>query len=92
MEAKQTPLIDLLTRVPENARCRVDELDGMGSVWIPVGRLCKDATDALRAAQFQRDELLTALQAVAEYWAGGDVPPELDAQMRSAIARATTED
>lgn len=33
--------------------------------------------------------LLAALQAVADYWAGGDVPAEIDAQMREAIARAT---
>ena len=37
-------------------------------------------------------DLLSALQAVADYWAGGDVPPEIDAQMRAAIARATSED
>jgi hypothetical protein len=34
-------------------------------------------------------DLLVALQAVADYWAGGDVPPEIDALMRAAIARAT---
>jgi len=88
MEAKQTPLIDLLTRVPENARCRVDEPDGMGSVWIPVGRLCKDATDSLRAAQFQRDELLTALRAMLE----DDNHDEAKDQARAAIARATGKD
>jgi hypothetical protein len=88
MEAKQTPLIDLLTRVPENARCRVDEPDGMGSVWIPVGRLCKDATDSLRAAQFQRDELLTALRAMLD----DDNHDEAKEQARAAIARATGKD
>ena len=36
--------------------------------------------------------LLAALEAVAEYWAGGDVPADLDAQILAAIARATTED
>ena len=33
--------------------------------------------------------ILAALQAVADYWAGGDVPAELDAEIRSAIAEAT---
>jgi len=33
-------------------------------------------------------ELLEALKAVADYWAGGDVPEALDAQMRAAIAKA----
>ena len=36
-------------------------------------------------------ELLAVLQDVADYWAGGDVPAELDARMRAAIATATGE-
>ena len=35
-------------------------------------------------------DLLAALQAVADYWAGGDVPEEIDAAMRAAIAKATS--
>ena len=34
-------------------------------------------------------DLLAALQSVADYWAGGDVPADIDAAMRSAIAKAT---
>ena len=34
-------------------------------------------------------ELLAALEAVADYWAGGDVPEALDTQMRAAIIKAT---
>ena len=34
-------------------------------------------------------ELLAALQAVADYWTGGDVPPDIDAAMRAAISKAT---
>ena len=34
-------------------------------------------------------DLLAALQAVADYWAGGDVPADIDAAMRAAIAKAT---
>ncbi len=37
-------------------------------------------------------DLLAALKTVADYWAGGDVPPEIDALMRAAIARATSKD
>ena len=33
-------------------------------------------------------DLLAALEAVAEFWAGGDVPAEIDLQMRLAIAKA----
>lgn len=53
MDAKQTPLIELLERVPHNERCRVDEPDGMGSVFIPVGRLCHEAATSLRKRQTQ---------------------------------------
>ena len=33
-------------------------------------------------------ELVEALQRVADYWAGGDVPVDLDAQMRAALTKA----
>ena len=33
-------------------------------------------------------DLLAALEAVADYWAGGDVPEALDTQMSAAIAKA----
>lgn len=48
----------------------------------------------MRVAQANRalcdaaPELFAALQAVADYWTGGDVPPELDAQMRAALNKA----
>lgn len=48
MDAKQTPLIDLLERVPADARM-VYEHDQFHSQNIPVGRLCHEAA-ALRAA------------------------------------------
>lgn len=47
MEAKQTPLIDLLNSVPYTARCRIDEPDGMGSVFFAVGRLCHETATEL---------------------------------------------
>ncbi len=34
-------------------------------------------------------ELLASLQAVADFWAGGDAPQELTDQMHAAIAKAT---
>ena len=45
----------------------------------------KDAALRLMAAA---PDLLAALKTVADYWAGGDVPPEIDALMRAAIAQA----
>lgn len=49
LEAKQTPLIELLERVPADARM-VYEHDQFHSENIPVGRLCHEAAAALRAA------------------------------------------
>lgn len=34
-------------------------------------------------------DLIAALQDVAEYWAGGDIPADIYAGMRTAIAKAT---
>ena len=33
-------------------------------------------------------DLLAALQAVADYWEGGDVPADIDAAMRAALKKA----
>jgi hypothetical protein len=49
MEAKQTPLIELLERIPQDARLVVEH-DQFSSSFHPVGRLCHDAAAALRAA------------------------------------------
>lgn len=48
MEAKQTPLIDLLESVPRDAVLVVDH-DQFSSSFRPVGRLCHEAAAALRA-------------------------------------------
>lgn len=52
MEAKQTSLIDLLERVPQDARLVVEH-DQFSSSSHPVGRLCHEAAAALRAALSQ---------------------------------------
>ncbi len=53
MEAKQTPLIELLVRVPQDARLIVEH-DQHSSSSYPVGRLCHEAATALRAALAER--------------------------------------
>ena len=64
MEAKQTPLIDLLESVPRDA-VLVFEHDQFSSSSHPVGRLCHEAAAELRrlhvkAAQDAENEALRA--------------------------------
>lgn len=57
MEAKQVPLIEQLASVPADARLVIDDADGMGTRYIPVGRLCHEAAaaiDALRSRLAQQ--------------------------------------
>lgn len=55
MEAKRTPLIELLERVPRNAVLVVEHGQFSSSSY-PVGRLCHEAADALRAALAEQQE------------------------------------
>ena len=59
MEAKRTPLIELLERVPQDARVVVEH-DQFSSSSHPVGRLCHEAAAELRRlhAQAAQDEAL----------------------------------
>jgi hypothetical protein len=63
-------------------------IEGAGGVVGDVQSVNADDARLIAAAP----ALLAALQAVADYWAGGDVPAEIDAQMRAAIASATGAD
>ena len=47
MDAKQVPLRELLASVPPDARLVIDDADGKGTRFIPVGRLCQEAAAAL---------------------------------------------
>ena len=48
-KAYAVPLHELLAGVPRNARLVIDDPDGMGTQFIPVGRMCHEAAEALRA-------------------------------------------
>ena len=48
--AYQVPLHELLESVPSDARLVIDDADGMGTAFIPVGRYCHEAAAALRTA------------------------------------------
>jgi hypothetical protein len=49
-QAFEVPLVEQLESVPTNARLVIDDADGMGTRYIPVGRMCHDASKALRQA------------------------------------------
>jgi len=55
-KAYEVPLHEQLARVPRDARLVIDDADGMGTRFIPVGRYCHEATDALRAALAQPEQ------------------------------------
>jgi hypothetical protein len=42
-EANQVPLQEILNSVPKDARYVVEDADGYGTQFIPVGRYCQDA-------------------------------------------------
>lgn len=58
--------------------------------YVAIDLAVADAVFIARAASMH-DDLVATLQAVADYWAGGDVPLEIDAQMRATLARAKGE-
>lgn len=55
-KAYAVPLHEQLARVPRDARLVIDDADGMGTTFIPVGRYCHEAADALRAALAQPEQ------------------------------------
>ena len=54
MVAYEAPLHELLEGVPEDARLVIE--DGYGARFIPVGRMCKEAAEALRQALAQPEQ------------------------------------
>lgn len=50
-KAYAVPLHEQLASVPRDARLMIDDADGMGTRFIPVGRMCHEAAEALQLAQ-----------------------------------------
>ena len=48
-KAYAVPLHELLVGVPRDTRLEITDPDGMGTRFIPVGRYCHEAAEALRA-------------------------------------------
>jgi DNA-directed RNA polymerase alpha subunit len=55
-QAYEVPLHELLEKVPADARLVIEHADGYGTSFIPVGRYCKQAAIALRAAIEQAEQ------------------------------------
>jgi hypothetical protein len=47
---KQVPLHEHLAKVPADARLVIEDADGFGTSYIPVGRLCQEAATVIRQA------------------------------------------
>jgi len=83
---RQTPLVELLLAVPEDARL-IYEHSPTESQSIPVGPMCRQAAMELATATRERDEaraeverLRKTLDEIATYWNGSHRPAEtLDA-------------
>jgi hypothetical protein len=56
-QAHQVPLVEQLESVPADARLVIDDADGMGTRYIPVGRMCHDAAKTIRAAIEQAEKM-----------------------------------
>ena len=54
--AYAVPLHELLDSVPRDARLVIDDPDGKGTRFIPVGRYCHEAAEALRARLTQPEQ------------------------------------
>ena len=54
-KAYAVPLHELLVGVPRDTRLEIIDPDGMGTRFIPVGRYCHEAAEALRARLAERE-------------------------------------
>lgn len=55
-KAYAVPLHEQLASVPRDSRLIIDDADGKGTRFIPVGRMCHEAAEALRARLAQPEE------------------------------------
>jgi len=55
-KAHQVPLVEQLESVPADARLVIDDADSMGTRFIPVGRICREAAAAIRTAIEQAEK------------------------------------
>ena len=67
-KAYAVPLHEQLANVPRNARLVIDDADGMGTRFIPVGRMCHEASEALssRLSQPKKEKTMDKTFAAIE--------------------------
>ena len=65
-DAKQTPLTDLLRRVPHDMSVVHESPDQQGTMNTAIGRLMHDAADEIERLRAERDSLRAALIAAME--------------------------
>ena len=85
-EAYAVPLQEQLSSVPDKARLVIDDPDGMGIRFIPVGRMCNEAAAELRRLHSVNAQLLEALEFVMT--ATGEQLSTAFEQAQDAIAAA----
>ena len=66
--AYEVPLHEQLANVPRNARLVIDDSDGMWTSFIPVGRMCHEASEALssRLSQPKKEKTMDKTFAAIE--------------------------
>lgn len=84
-KAYAVPLHELLDNMPLNERLVIDDPNGMGTRFIPIGRLSHEAAAELRRLHEVNVELLEACKAALS-----DDKPYIE-KCRAAIAKATGE-
>lgn len=89
-DAQQIPLVELLDSVPQGAVFVQTEnkVPFPASTSHPVGRLCREASERIKALEVQVEALRRALHEVAEEWAGSECGVPVYAQEAYAIGLA----
>lgn len=82
MEAKQTPLIDLLKSVPIDARLGIDH-DEFSSSFHPIGKHCHKAAAELRRLHEVNQGLIEVLKIIADA-----ADSQHSVKARAALAKA----
>jgi hypothetical protein len=96
--AYEVPLHERLETVPHNARLIIEDENGLGTRYIPIGREAKLAADELRRLHSLNQELVEALVECERYGGGytnceeSYLPPFVRGKIQTALAKAKGEE